>query len=199
MLTVYGRHNSSNSAKVFWLLDELDQAYELVPTGTGFGPTDTPEFRAMNPFGKVPVLRDGDLVTWESNSILRYLADRYGPRPLWPKDPAQRARIDRWMDWASISFTPPLTRLRKARKAGQVEDRDLPAVLDAIAALERRFGQTAFLAGDELTLADIVIAASVHRWHGLPEAQGQNPALSAYLARLGENEGFRRHIRDRLS
>lgn len=199
MLTVYGRHNSSNSAKVFWLLDELNQAYDLVPTGTGFGPTDTAKFRAMNPFGKVPVLRDGDLIIWESNAILRYLAGRYGPTALWPDDLGARARIDRWMDWASISFTPPLTRLRKARAAGQTGERDLPAVLDAIAALERRFGEGGFLAGNALTLADIAIAASVQRWHALPEAQGNNPNLAAYLALLAENEGFRRNIRDRLS
>ena len=199
MLTLYGRPNSSNSAKVFWLLDELRQAYDLVPTGIGFGPTDTAEFRAMNPFGKVPVLRDGDLITWESNAILRYLASRYGPTPLWPGDPAGRAGIDRWMDWASISFTPPLTRLRKAGKAGRTEDRDLPAVLDAIAALERRFGETAFLAGDTLTLADIAAAASVHRWHALAEARDSNPNLAAYYARLSENAGCRRHVLERLS
>lgn len=199
MLTVYGRPNSSNSAKVFWLLDELKQTYDLVPTGTGFGPTDTAEFRAMNPFGKVPVLRDGDLVTWESNAILRYLASQYGPTSLWPADPEERARIDRWMDWASMSFTPPLTRLRKARAAGQTGERDLPAVLDAIAALERRLGETDFLAGNALSLADIAIAASVLRWHALPEAQDKNPKLATYLARLAENEHFRRHVRDRLS
>jgi glutathione S-transferase len=199
MLTVYGRRNSSNSAKVFWLLDALNQAYDLVPTGMGFGATDTAQFRAMNPFGKVPVLRDGDLIAWESNAILRYLASQYGPTPLWPNNLAERARIDRWMDWASISFTPPLTRLRKARKAGKTEDRDLPAVHDAIVALERRLGEAAYLAGDALTLADIVIAASVHRWHALPEAEGKNPNLAAYLARLGEDAGFRRHVQDHLS
>jgi glutathione S-transferase len=199
MLTVYGRHNSSNSAKVLWLLEALNRDYDLVLTGTGFGPTDTAEFRAMNPFGKVPVLRDGDLIVWESNAILRYLAGQYGPTPLWPENPAERAQIDRWMDWASISFTPPLTRLRKARKAGKTEDRDLPAVIDAIAALERILGERVYLAGDTLTLADIVIAASVLRWHALPEAKGKNPNLAAYLARLGENGSFRRHVRDRLS
>lgn len=198
MLTVYGRHNSSNSAKVFWLLDELKQSFELVPTGTGFAPTDTPEFRAMNPFGKVPVLRDGDLVTWESNTILRYLAGRYGPTPLWPDDLGQRARIDRWMDWASISFTPPLTRLRKARKAGETGERDLPSVLGAVAALEAHFNDATYLAGTAFSIADIAIAASVFRWHALPEAQDKNPNLAAYHARLAEHEGFRRHVQAHL-
>lgn len=64
MLKVYGRPNSSNSAKVFWLLDQIGQDYDLVPAGRGFGPTDTPEFLALNPFGKVPVVQDGDLAVW---------------------------------------------------------------------------------------------------------------------------------------
>ena len=67
------------------LLDELGQDYRLVPTGRGFGPTDTPEFLAMNPFGKVPVVRDGDTVVWESNAVLRYLAGRQ-PTLLWPQE-----------------------------------------------------------------------------------------------------------------
>ena len=199
MLTVYGRPNSSNSAKVFWLLDELGLQYDLVLTGTGFGPTDTADYRAMNPFGKVPVVRDGDVVVWESNAILRYLASRHGPTPLWPDDLGQRAQIDRWMDWSSISLTPPLTRLRKARASGQADDKDLPSVLVAIASLESWLGAHAYLAGDSLSLADIAAAASVYRWFGLPEANGAYPNLRAYTERLSGNEGYRRHIRDRLS
>jgi glutathione S-transferase len=199
MLTVYGRPNSSNSAKVFWLLDELGLDYDLVPTGTSHGPTDTPEYLAMNPFGKVPVVRDDDVVTWESNAVLRYLATRYGPTPLWPQDAGERSKVDRWMDWASISMTPPLTRLRKARAAGQTGERDLPAVLDAVSALERWLADHAFLAGDAMSLADIVAAASVHRWFGLPEANAKYPNLAAYAERLAENAGYRRHIRDRLN
>ena len=198
MLTVFGRCNSSNSAKVFWLLDELGQDYRLVPTGRGFGPTDTPEFLAMNPFGKVPVVRDGDTAVWESNAVLRYLAGRQ-PTLLWPQETGARSRVDGWMDWASISFTPVMTRLRKARAAGKTEDADLPAVKAAVAALDSWLADHRFLAGDQLSLADITAAPSVHRWFLLPESGAEFPHLRAYAQRLGTNPHYQRHIRDALS
>ena len=147
MLKVYGRPNSSNSAKVFWLLDQIGQDYDLVPAGRGFGPTDTPEFLALNPFGKVPVVQDGDLAVWESNAVLRYLARRFDATALWPADAAGQSRIDRWMDWASISLTPPLTRLRKARAAGKGDDADLPAIVTGFALLDQHLARHDFIAG----------------------------------------------------
>lgn len=197
MLTVFGRHNSSNSAKVFWLLAELGQAYRLEPSGRGFGPTDTPEFLALNPFGKVPVLQDGAVVVWESNAVLRYLADRQ-PTALWPQDPGARSMVDRWMDWASLSFTPPMTRLRKARAAGQTGAADLPTVMAAVTALDRWLADHRFLAGDQLSLADITAAPSVHRWFLLPESSAPLPHLASYAGQLAGNAGYQRHIRDAL-
>lgn len=198
MLKVYGRANSSNSAKVFWLLDELGEDYELILTGRGFGATDTPEFLAMNPFGKVPVVQDGETVVWESNAVLRYLAGRQ-PNALWPADPAGRSLADRWMDWASISLTPPLTRLRKARAAGKAEaEADLAAVIKAVEALDAWLARQPYLAGETLSLADIVAAPSVHRWFRLPESSLPLPALARYRDRLETNEGYCRHIRTPL-
>lgn len=199
MLTVYGRPNSSNSAKVFWLLEELGTEYELVKTGQGFGRADTPEFLAMNPFGKVPVICDDDTVVWESNAVLRYLASRYGPTPLWPQDPTERSRVDRWMDWISISLVPPLTRLRKARAAGRSGDNDLPNVIAAFTAMDAWLTNHTYLARESLSLADIVAAAAVYRWSLLPEGRFGFPGLVAYTARLAERPGYHHHIRDPLN
>ncbi|WP_126978901.1 glutathione S-transferase family protein [Frigidibacter oleivorans] len=199
MLTVYGRHNSSNSAKVFWLLDELGERYELVPTGTGFGATDTAAFLAMNPFGKVPVVRDGDTIVWESNAVLRYLAGR-APNALWPEDAAGRSGGDRWMDWSAISLTPPLTRLRKARAAGKAEtEADLAAVIRGVQVLDHALAGQPYLAGETLSVADIALSPSVCRWFRLPESAMPLPALAAYRDRLETNDGYRRHIRDALA
>lgn len=197
MLKVYGRADSSNCAKVFWLLDLLQQAFELIPAGRGHGGTDSPEFRALTPFGKVPVVVDGEAVLWESNAILRYLAERFGATALWPEDLAGRARVDRWMDWVSISLMPALTRLRKARKIGG-GDGELPAVVAAFTILDACLAGTKFIAGDTLSLADITAAPAVHRWFLL---EGQRPVLrhfETYAEAMACDLHFRRHIQERL-
>lgn len=196
MLKIHGRPNSSNCAKVFWLLDQIGQDYDLVPAGRGFGPTDTPEFLAMNPCGKVPVLQDGDTVVRESNAMLRYLARRFRASGLWPDDPARRASVDGWMDWASISLAPPLTRLRKARAAGRTDDADLPAVISAFALLDGQVADGGFIAGPDLSLADIAAAPSVRRWSLLAGDLPALPGLDAYARRLAGFAGYVRHVQN---
>ncbi|KOQ20555.1 glutathione S-transferase, partial [Achromobacter xylosoxidans] len=106
MLTIWGRRSSFNVQKVLWLAGELGLAYEHVPAGGQFGLLDTPDFLRMNPHGRVPLLRDGDTVVWESHAILRYLAARHGADAFWSADPARRARADGWMDWAQTALQP---------------------------------------------------------------------------------------------
>jgi len=103
MLTIWGRLSSINVQKVVWAAGEAEQAFERIDAGGPFGGLDTPEFVAMNPNRQIPVLRDGDLVMWESSSILRYLAARYASGVLWEEDPARRVLADRWIDWMGCS------------------------------------------------------------------------------------------------
>ena len=104
MLKVYGRANSINVRRVLWMLDELGLKYEREDWGRGFKPTDSPEFRTINPVGVVPVIDDDGFRLRESNSIVRYLADKHGRADLYPKDLRQRATIESWMDWSSTEF-----------------------------------------------------------------------------------------------
>ncbi|EBA06663.1 glutathione S-transferase family protein [Sagittula stellata] len=201
MVTVYGRRNSSNCAKVFWLMDELDQPFTLEPAGRGADARDPEAVRRLSPTGTVPVVQMGDQVVWESNAILRCLAASAPASPLWPADPAARGTIDSWMDWASISLTPPLGRLRKARAAGQTAD--ATATLQAFGLLDRHLAGRSYLVGDTLTLADIAIAPAVFRWR-LWEGSAQDPLpdvpnLLAYRDRLRTHAGYRQHVEDALN
>ena len=81
-----------------WGIAELGLEYERLDYGHVYGGTDTPEFRAMNPNGLVPVIRDGGLTLFESCAILRYLGSRYGGAPFWPEDPVVRAPVDVWAE-----------------------------------------------------------------------------------------------------
>ncbi len=79
MLKIWGRKNSSNVRKPLWAAEELGLAYEAIDAGGAFGVVDTPEYRAMNPNGRVPVIEDDGFVLWESNAIVRYLLAKHAP------------------------------------------------------------------------------------------------------------------------
>src|SRR6195952_5903431 len=117
MLKVFGRTSSINVRKVLWACHELG----LSPAreedwGAGFRSPSAPEFLAMNPNAQIPVLLDGDFVLWESNSIVRYLANAYGATTcqgsteggqlLYPLAPRERARVDQWLDWQAAELNP---------------------------------------------------------------------------------------------
>jgi glutathione S-transferase len=107
MLTIWGRRSSFNLQKVMWLVDELGLERQQIEVGGQFGGLDTPEFRAMNPHGKIPVIDDHGTVIWESHAILRYLAARYGRGPFWHDDAAERSLSDRWMVSIQRTLWPP--------------------------------------------------------------------------------------------
>src|SRR5215471_16835667 len=77
MLKVWGRKTSSNVQKVMWAIGDLGLAHERVDIGGSFGGNKEPPYLAMNPNGLVPTLEDGDVMLWESNTIVRYLGARY--------------------------------------------------------------------------------------------------------------------------
>jgi glutathione S-transferase len=77
MLRIWGRTNSINVQKVLWCCHELSLDYERIDAGSDFGVTDTPEYIAMNPNRLVPTIDDGDMRLWESNVIVRYLAQKH--------------------------------------------------------------------------------------------------------------------------
>ena len=203
MFTVYGRANSSNVRKVLWLLAEIGiDDYERLDYGRGYTPCSSPEYLALNPNAVVPTLVDGDLVIWESNTILRYLATKHGPEEIYPSGLVARVRVEQWMDW---QLTTAITGIRTLFQGLHVKD---PAFTDP-AGLEKALAQAthamgildthlakanAFIAGDALTIADCALAMFVHRWYALPIERKEYAALGAYYARLKEREPFQTWI-----
>src|SRR5260370_41912289 len=99
MIRVRARNPSVNVQKVMWAIGELDLPHERIDVGGSFGKNKEPAYLAMNPNGLVPTLEEDDFFLWESNSIVRYLAAKYGPGGLAPSDLRQRAAANNLMDW----------------------------------------------------------------------------------------------------
>src|SRR5665213_2287102 len=106
MLKIWGRSSSFNLQKVMWLVGELGVPHEHIQAGGSHGGLDEPWFRAMNPHGRVPVIDDDGVIVWESHTILRYLAAKYGQGTFWAGDPGERSQAERWMDWSQATLQP---------------------------------------------------------------------------------------------
>jgi glutathione S-transferase len=164
-MKLLGRKTSGNVQKVLFLLEELKLPYEREDYGRQFNNTQTPEYLKMNPNAKVPTLVDGGLVIWESNTILRYIAAK-AKSALYPADAGKRSQVDRWMDWQLASLNNPYlamfreAKLEPAKRSADfdAQRKDLGAQL---AILDKSMGK--FVAGDELSIADICLAPIVYR------------------------------------
>lgn len=203
MLTVWGRRTSSNVQALMWCIGELGLDYARHDVGHRYGGNDTAEFLGMNPNGTVPVLRDGDgAPLWETGAIVRYLAARYGRERFWPSDPAMRAQIDKWAEWAKINvtlgFTMPIF-WRVVRTAPSKQD--AVAIGEAVAAFdtildiaEAQLCGNAFLAGEDFSLADIQFGHILYRYFDIAISRPDRPALAQYYAGLSARAAFREHV-----
>lgn len=202
-ITIWGRADSSNVQLVMWGAAELDLPVRRIDAGQRFGGTDTADYRAMNPHGKVPTMRDGDLVMWESAAILRYLAARYGDGgPLWPADPVQRAPVDMWAEWAKQSgpslFTYPIfwhsIRTPKAERDPDQIARSLATWEDALEPLAAQLERHDWVAAAQFSLADVAVGHLMYRWFTLDLPRRPRPPVEAWYRRLCDRPAFRQHV-----
>ena len=92
MIKIWGRTTSINVQKVMWAIGELELPHERIDAGGSFGKNNEPAYLTMNPNGLVPTLDEDGFILWESNSILRYIAAKYGSGKLEPADLRERVR-----------------------------------------------------------------------------------------------------------
>lgn len=202
---VWGRNTSSNVMKVLWCLGELELPFERIDVGGAFGKTDTPEYRAMNPTGTVPTLQEGDFTLWESNAILRYLAQVHASgSQLWPAEPQARANIDRWMDAQQTLLNRPMSGVFWGLVRTPAEQRDLTSVAASIeeaarawSLVEAQLKRHDYIAGSGLTLCDVPWGVHAHRWFGM-DYQGLTrpdlPALRAWYDRLCKRSAYQQYV-----
>ncbi|MEM7000742.1 MAG: glutathione S-transferase family protein [Pseudomonadota bacterium] len=195
MIEVLGRRNSANVQKVMWTLGELGLEYRRHDVGGSFGyPDDYP-----NPNPIVPTIRDGQLVVWESNACVRYLARTYGAGALWPEAVAQQACADMWMEWQrsdiSMAFFP-LFQMKIRGMGGTPEkiERAIQACGTVFAQLEQQLADRDFVCGERLTVADIAIGAMMFRYMTLDIERPALPAINAWYQRLTERQSYQKHV-----
>lgn len=178
---------SGHCHRVELFLSLLGLPMEAVEVDLAAGAHKTPAFLAMNAFGQVPVIQDGECMLADANAILVYLAKRYADRPeQWlPQEPQAAAAVQRWLSVAAgqLAFGPAAARVTQLFKRPDNPE----AVTRAhtlFAVMEQQLGQSAFLAGSTPTLADIANYSYVaHAPEGNVSLEPY-PALRAWLARI---------------
>ena len=190
--TVHGTAASGNCHKVRMALDILGEPYEWREIDMLKGETRTPEFLAMNPNGKVPVLAiDGRTFLPESNAILWYLGEGSA---LVPSDRLARARVLQWMFFEQYSHEPAIAVARFIRRfLKKNDDARLPDLKQrgdaALGVMERHLATHDYFVGTTLTIADLALYAYTHKAADGGFDLAGYPTVSAWLARCGHHRG----------
>ena len=209
-IELWGRPSSARTQKVQLALAELklDFTFTLASATMGpegsvakghaaYGVVDTPDYRAMNPNGTVPTIRDGEFVLWESNAIVQYLAMTYAPDLFFGNDAALFASASRWMMWENGELIPPMHNYVRHTIRLPEAERDSAIAESARAQLERawkivdgQLAKTEHIAADRWTLGDIPMTIRVHRWALLNNGQVAHEHIARYYEQVKARESF---------
>ncbi|MCL1468010.1 glutathione S-transferase family protein [Argonema galeatum] len=179
MLKLYGGARSRASIVQLYL-EELGVPYEFVMLDMQKGEHRQPEYLAINPIGKVPSIVDGDLKLWESGAILLYLAEKYGNIPVGPE---YKAAIAQWVLFANSTLAMGV--FVEANR-----DREMPILM---AALNEIFQQQPYLLGEEFSVADVAVGATLAYIPMMLKLDlSAYPDVLDYMKRLSERPAFQK-------
>ncbi len=195
MFKVYGMSTSGNCHKVRMTLESLALPYQWNEIDSVKGQTRTPEFLAMNPNGKVPVLEiEPGVFLPESNAILCYLAEG---TPLFPEDRLGRARMLQWLFFEQYSHEPYIAVARFLRKlhpdpesVRALADSKMDGGYRALAVMDDHLAREPFFAAGRYTIADIALYGYTHVAGDGGFDLTRFPAIGAWLARVEAQPGY---------
>jgi glutathione S-transferase len=173
MMKLYGGRFSRASI-VRWYLEELALPYEFVQLNMQAGEHRQEAFLAINPFGKVPALVDGEFTVWESGAILLYLADKYTSETTTPED---RALCNQWILFANATLGPGVF-VETSR------DKEMPKLMSG---LNQILQKTPFLLGESFGVADVAVGSLLAYIPMMLKVDlSEYEAITAYMKRLNE-------------
>ncbi len=177
MLKLYGG-TRSRASLVQWYIEELNLPYEFVLLDMANGEHRQDTFLSLNPFGKVPVLVDGDFKIWESGAILLYIAQKYGNLGNLPET---RAIAEQWVLFANATLGPGI--FSEATRA-----KELPKLMTP---LNELLSKQPYILGNEFTVVDVALGSIVFYIPAMLKIELTDyPAVNDYLSRLSARPAF---------
>ena len=205
MLKIWGRKNSSNVRKALWCAEELGLDYEAIDAGGAFGVVDTPQYRALNPNGRVPMIEDGDFVLWESNTIVRYLCAKHASA-FYPSDLQVRASAEKWMDWTTSTLAEPfkavfwgVVRTPEEKRNWDSINAGRQACIDALSTVDSALAHQPYLSGDTFGIGDIPLGCFIYAWFEMPIERPSMPHLEAWYQHLQQRPAYRKAVMTALT
>jgi glutathione S-transferase len=200
MIQLHAHPYSGNSRKVHWALEEMgaDYTYQLVDLMSGAH--KRPEFVALNPHGRVPVLEDDGFVLYESNAILLHVAACHGKGSYLGRNERERALIHQWLFVQAFDLQPYMQKAFVTKlyaSFGQEFDADAHAralreLPPGLGVLDQHLAGKTYVVGEEFTIADIAIGELI----GIADFAGCDLApysnIRAWFARISERPAFKK-------
>ncbi|MCA9400989.1 MAG: glutathione S-transferase family protein [Candidatus Omnitrophica bacterium] len=169
MIKIYGGDLSSPANKVRFTANAIGIDYEYIQVKIREGEHRTPEFLAMNPVGKIPVLDDNGFIVFESGAICKYLVIKH-ESSLYPQDLKQRTRVEQWTDFSTLHINTAMSKVifnRVFYQFAKVE-KDERSLQDGINFLKRflpvvegQLEENTYLVNDQLSLADLTLLSAL--------------------------------------
>ena len=191
-IVLHGFPMSPNTRRALLALEETGSDYRLEPVDLMSGQQKSDAYRKLNPTARVPTLVDGDIVLWESNAILVYLAEKHPDRLFAGKLPAERGDVARWMFMNAAHLSPAMARIF-AHTIRLPEDQRLPRIVEeSRAEVDRSLGgvelhlketQREYLGGP-FGIADLSIAPALGFASMLGVSLEAFPAVASWLGRV---------------
>jgi glutathione S-transferase len=193
---------STNARRAVMTAVHLEAKVDLVAVDLARREHLKPDYLALNPNGKVPVLNDDGFVLWESHAIMQYLADKTPGQTVYPQEARARADVNRWLFWSAHHFQPAASVLNwehnvkamiglgapdpAAVKRGEELIVPLAAVLD-----QHLVGRT-WVAQDKVTLADFALATPLMTMDRARLPVKDRPKLMRWFARVQELDAWKK-------
>jgi len=216
MIRLWGRPTSTRTQRVLWALTEIGLDFDFVlASGTmgaagsvykgnkAYGIVDTPEYRAMNPMGKIPTIDDDGFTLWESNTIVRYLAMKYAPELMYGGSIETFALASRWMDWDNAELIPgqhelvmQLVRLPPAERDAVATEKARQQQVTCFRVLDEQLGRTRYVAGDAFTMGDIPVGIHARRWDLFGLDHPPMPNFERWYGEVRQRPAFRTWVED---
>ena len=195
MIEVFGRKSSANVQKVHWICFEGNIDFKSINVGGKYGGHDTTDFKKLNPNSTIPVLKDNDFIIYESNSIIKYISDKFD---VLKSDHIKEVALNnQWIDWASLVFGLPCAIYTAHNIMLPIEKRDSSIaneakqkILNIFELLNQHLEKNNFIISNKLSLADIPIGCWMHRCVILNIDYDKYDYLKKWYKRLKEMSAF---------